>query len=223
MSDLPNVRRIGRALATRNLAPGRKVYGEKLVQAGGAEWRVWSPWRSKLGALLTIGTNAFRLRGDETVLYLGAASGTTVSHLSDTVRDGAIVAVEKSARSFRDLIAVAAVRENLLPLLSDASRPESYAPLLPAGCDLLYQDVAQRDQVEIFLKNASRHLRPGGLGLFMVKARSINVAEDPRSVFDRVERRLRESGLKVWERRDLSPFERDHAALVVHRPPEGTA
>ena len=48
------------------------------------------------------------------MLYLGAASGTTVSHVSDVVgEDGLVFAVEFSHRSGRDLINMAKKRTNV--------------------------------------------------------------------------------------------------------------
>ena len=49
------------------------------------------------------------------VLYLGAASGTTVSHVSDTVgADGAVYAVEFSHRCGRELLDMARDRDNVV-------------------------------------------------------------------------------------------------------------
>jgi len=48
------------------------------------------------------------IRPGSKVLYLGAASGTTVSHVSDIVgKDGIVYAVEFSHRSGRDLVNMA--------------------------------------------------------------------------------------------------------------------
>lgn len=198
-----------------------KVYGEKLFTHKGKELRAWNPRRSKLGALILAGSKELRLTGKESVLYLGAASGTTVSHLSDILREGRILSVEKSARSFRDLIDVARVRENILPSLTDARETDALVALVPDGVDLLYQDIAQRDQAEIFLKAANRFLKPGGNGILMVKARSVSISEDPRRIYDRIEHALVDGGLQVLERVSLEPWEKDHAALLVTRPRSG--
>lgn len=203
---------------TENAVPGVRVYGEKLFSHGERELRTWNPRRSKLAALVMTGTNALKLEGDETVLYLGAASGTTVSHLSDILASGEVLAVEKSPRSFRDLIDLARMRENVLPLLSDAEDTDSLTPVAADGVDIVYQDIAQREQARIFIKNCVRFLKPGGTGVLMVKARSINLALPTNEIYDQVETLLRDAGLKVWERKNLEPYEKDHAALVVHKP-----
>ena len=52
------------------------------------------------------------------MLYLGAASGTTVSHVADIVGpEGMVYAVEFSHRSGRDLINVAKKRMNVVPII----------------------------------------------------------------------------------------------------------
>lgn len=53
--------------------------GEKI------EYRVWNPFRSKLAAAILGGIDEVHMPPGSKVLYLGAASGTTVSHVSDVV------------------------------------------------------------------------------------------------------------------------------------------
>src|SRR5690349_24963955 len=72
-------------LGTRSLAPGKIVYGEEVVKAGDEEYRVWDPFRSKLAAAILKGLHEIPFGDKSRVLYLGAASGTTVSHVSDIV------------------------------------------------------------------------------------------------------------------------------------------
>lgn len=202
---------------TRNLRPGERVYGERVRRFQGAEYRDWAARRSKVAAYLAKGGQAFRPRGDELVLYLGAASGTTVSHLSDLLPRGRIVAVEFSPRPFRDLLHLSALRPNIVPVLGDARTPEAYAPYLEHAADLLVQDIAQRDQAEILRRNAERFVGPAGRILFAVKARSVDVAAPPRKVYEAVRRELTEAGWDVRETLELDPFERDHAMFVVER------
>ena len=49
------------------------------------EYRVWNPFRSKLAAAILGGVDKIHMKPGAKVLYLGAASGTTVSHVSDIV------------------------------------------------------------------------------------------------------------------------------------------
>ena len=72
------------------MVTGESVYGEKKVSIDGdggekIEYRVWNPFRSKLAAAILGGIDNIHMRPGSKVLYLGAASGTTVSHVSDIV------------------------------------------------------------------------------------------------------------------------------------------
>jgi len=205
----------GRNLYTRNLVPGQSWYGERLVRDGGVEYRLWDPYRSKLAALLTKGWKDLRLRSDSKVLYLGAASGTTVSHVSDICPEGTVYAIEVSRRVFGKLVELAETRPNVLPILADASKPDAYRGRIEA-VDFLYQDVAQRDQVSIFRENL-RLLHPGRAGVLMLKARSVDVAAKPEDVYRRAGEEFRRDGLRVVAAVPLDPFQRDHAALVIER------
>ena len=62
-----------RILVTRNLVPGRTVYGEKLVQVDEDEYRSWNPTRSKLAAAIMKGLTKVPIRKGSRVLYLGVA------------------------------------------------------------------------------------------------------------------------------------------------------
>ena len=78
---------------TRNFAPGESVYGEKRITLeekvgetiNKIEYRVWNVFRSKLAASIVNGISEIFIQPGSKVLYLGAASGTTVSHVSDIV------------------------------------------------------------------------------------------------------------------------------------------
>jgi len=203
----------GAWLYTRNRVPGRKVYGELLREEGGVEYRRWDAERSKLAAYLKRGGRIWPFRETSFVLYLGAASGTTVSHLSDVCSLGTIVAVEISPRSFRDLVRLAESRTNVLPVLADAAHPDTYGARA-AHADVLYQDVAQRDQEGLFQKNLSL-LGPGRFGFLIVKSRSADVAAEPAAVFRAATDRLRSASVDVIDVRTLDPFAKDHAAIVV--------
>lgn len=200
-------------IATPNLAPGTRVYDEDLLTIDGVEWRTWNPMRSKLGSYIVKGGRNFPLQRDSKVVYLGAANGTTPSHVSDIVREGVLVAVEFSPRSFRDLMGVASQRPNMLPILADAWRPELYERFV-GKVDLLFQDIAQRQQAQIFAKNLNV-FRPT-MGIIAVKARSVDVAANPREVYEGVAQAVESlTDYRVIETVDLGPFEKDHAALVL--------
>jgi fibrillarin-like pre-rRNA processing protein len=202
-------------LHTKNLRPGVKVYGERLTKLRGEEFREWSPRRSKLAAYLAKGGRRFQPHGKEDILYLGAASGTTVSHLSDLLPEGRIFAVEFSPRPFRDLVGLATMRQNIVPILSDASHPETYASFLLHRAPIVYQDIAQRNQAQLFAENLRRFLAQDGIGFLAVKARSINVAQQPRQTYEAVKKELLARGFDTVEVTELDPLERDHAMLIV--------
>ncbi len=214
-AEQPGVYTDGVWLYTRNLVPGRAVYGEGLVTEAGIEYRKWDATRSKLAAYLKRGGRVWPFRTASSILYLGAGSGTTVSHLSDISPEGSVVAIEISPRVFRDLVSVAADRPNIIPILADAGHPESYRSHL-GTLDVVYQDVAQRDQVPIFLRNLA-FLRAGGTGILMVKARSVDVAARPSDVYAQAQQVVSKAGHRVLDLRGLDPFEADHAALVAER------
>jgi fibrillarin-like pre-rRNA processing protein len=183
------------------------VYGER-IQEG---YRLWDPFRSKLAALLLKGRSTRPLLArDAKVLYLGAATGTTVSHVSDIVRDGLVYAVEFSPRSMRDLIRLCERRNNIVPILADAARPEEYASLLEP-VDLVYQDVSQRNQAEIATRNCTRYLKPGGELILMLKTRSVDVTAIPEAVLQAETKKLQ--GLDLLPVLDLLPFHQDHFAI----------
>jgi fibrillarin-like pre-rRNA processing protein len=189
-------------LATR----GSPVYGEPTD----GDWRLWDAGRSKLGAMLELGMDT-GLTGGESVLYLGAASGTTVSHVADFA--GPTYAVEFAPRPVRDLLDVAAERPNLFPLLKDARKPETYAHVVEADLDVVVQDVATRGQATVAARNR-RFLADDGRLLVAVKARSEDVTADPDAVFGRVRESLAEA-YELLETRRLDRYHGDHLAIVA--------
>jgi fibrillarin-like pre-rRNA processing protein len=215
-TEWPGVYTDGSWLLTRNLNPGVSVYGESLHVEGGVEFRRWDVNRSKLAAYLKCGGRVWPFGDPTSVLYLGAGNGTTVSHLSDVCRQGTITAIEISPRAFRDLLQVADVRSNVLPILGDAAKPETYgARTTPVS--VLYQDLAQREQAAIFRKNLP-WLQTGGVGFFMIKARSEDVAANPTDVYEAARKELVAAGVRILDRRILAPYQTDHAVIVVKKP-----
>ncbi|MEM4336780.1 MAG: fibrillarin-like rRNA/tRNA 2'-O-methyltransferase [Candidatus Woesearchaeota archaeon] len=201
---------------TINLVPGTQVYGEKLVKQEGIEYRCWDPKRSKLGAAISKGISQIGLKPGYCVLYLGAATGTTVSHVSDIVgREGFVFAVDCAPRVVRDLVFVSEKRKNILPILADANIPYSYIHLVPE-VDFIFQDVAQRNQIEIFLKNVDLYLKDEGFAAIAVKARSIDVSKKPKEIFEMAKKEL-EKNVIIVDYRTLEPLEKDHAFFVCKK------
>ncbi|TAJ45290.1 fibrillarin-like rRNA/tRNA 2'-O-methyltransferase [Methanofollis fontis] len=188
------------------VSPGEGgVYGERTI----GDYRVWDPYRSKCAALLLLG-GEIDLTSSMRVLYLGAANGTTVSHVADYVE--VVYAVEFAPRPMQDLLEVCRRRKNIIPIMDDAGRPDHYACMVEE-VDLVYQDVAQPDQAGIALKNAI-FLRPGGTLVLMLKTRSVDIRQSPQDVLDRTVEVLEAGGLSVREVRWLEPYHRDHAAII---------
>ncbi len=150
------------------------VYGERWKERPDGAIRSFEPGRSKLAAAVVKGWRGPLPRPGERWLYLGAASGTTASHVADLVgRDGRVYAVERSLRPFARLLSVAHRWPNLFPILGDAREPTAYADLV-RPCDGVYADVAQPDQVEIVLANAALLLRgPGAAVVVALKTASM--------------------------------------------------
>ncbi|BAA29120.1 fibrillarin-like rRNA/tRNA 2'-O-methyltransferase [Pyrococcus horikoshii] len=203
-------------IATKNLVPGQRVYGERVIKWEGEEYRIWNPNRSKLGAAIMNGLKNFPIKPGKSVLYLGIASGTTASHVSDIVGwEGKIFGIEFSPRVLRELVPIVEERRNIVPILGDATKPEEYRALVPK-VDVIFEDVAQPTQAKILIDNAEVYLKRGGYGMIAVKSRSIDVTKEPEQVFREVERELSEY-FEVIERLNLEPYEKDHALFVVRK------
>jgi len=204
-------------IATKNLVPGQKVYGERIVKWKGEEYRIWNPNRSKLAAAILNGLKNFPIKPETTVLYLGIASGTTASHVSDILGwEGKIFGIEFSPRVLRELVPLVEERRNIIPILGDATKPEEYRALV-TKVDVIFEDVAQPTQAKILVDNAKAYLKSGGYGMISIKSRSIDVTKEPEKVFREVEKELGEY-FEVVERISLEPYEKDHALIVVRKP-----
>ncbi|KAK0635693.1 Fibrillarin-domain-containing protein [Bombardia bombarda] len=211
-------------LATVNLVPGESVYGEKRISVENAskndgsattktEYRIWNPFRSKLAAGILGGLESIYMKPGSKVLYIGAASGTSVSHVADIVGPtGAVFAVEFSHRSGRDLINMATRRTNVIPIVEDARKPMAYRMLLPM-VDVIFADVAQPDQARIVGLNARLFLKQGGGLLISIKANCIDSTAPAEQVFASEVQKLREDKFFPKEQLTLEPYERDHAMV----------
>ena len=203
-----------RNIYTLSRSPGTRVYGERLVSSDGKEYREWNPARSKLSAFIMCGGRSFPFRKDSKVLYLGAASGTTSSHVSDICSEGKVYCVEFAPRSFRDLVKTTEKRDNMIPILGDATRPEEYAFVVD-NVDIVYADVAQKRQADILVDNMERYC--ARYGMVSIKARSEDVTAEPQEIFDAAVKRFRERGCRVIETVSLEPYEKAHAMIVVEK------
>jgi fibrillarin-like pre-rRNA processing protein len=192
---------------------GFKIYNERLITYKNKEFRSWNPNRSKLAAGILKGMKV-TIKPNYKILYLGAATGTTVSHVSDIVIEGIIYAVESSPIAMHELLKVSEKRTNIIPILEDAFHPQRFS-IFVSKVDLVYQDISQRNQAEIFIKNVKNYLKNNGKGLIMVKARSVDISKKPKEVFKKVCSQIEAEGFNIDEITELSPYEKDHAAILI--------
>ena len=207
-----------RKLATKNLAPGKNVYGERLVRFKMVEYRLWDPYRSKFAAVLLKGLETVPIHPDHKVLYLGAASGTTASHVSDIVGEGGhVYCVEFASRSIRELVNnVCAFRYNMSPILADARMPERYS-MLVGKVDDIYCDIAQPEQARVLADNADLFLVDGGWVMLAIKAQSIDVTKEPSEIYEREINIMKTRGFQVKEVVHLEPYDKAHVMIVAKK------
>jgi len=206
-------------LATRNLTAGKSVYGERLIRFEGVEYRVWDAFRSKLAGAILKGLQTVPILPGHKVLYLGAASGTTPSHISDIVGEkGHVYCVEFAQRSLRELVTnVCAFRLNMSPFLSDARIPQKYNMFIPGKVDDIYCDIAQPEQAKVLADNADFFLKAGGWVMLAVKSQSIDVTRVPSEIYQQEAKVLKKRGFRVEQTVDLEPYDKAHAMIVAQR------
>ena len=158
------VRKEKGGLWTRNAVRGKSVRGERRKRDGRIEWRKWDARRSKVAAMLMrskVDPSTLIPNPGSLVVYLGASSGSTVSHLHDHVcgagnhHGGKIIAVDISSRMMRDLLTLCHARPGIVPILGDARYPLNLAPYLPRMADWLFQDLSMPDQAKSFINSTS--------------------------------------------------------------------
>lgn len=205
-------------LATVNLAPGIKVYGEQLIVLDGKEYRIWNPYRSKLAGAIAKGLKTNPIRPGAKVLYLGVASGTTPSHVSDIIgQKGLLYGVEFAPRVMREFIEkVANYRVNVIPLLADARFPSKYSHIVEA-VDVVYADIAQPFQSKYVADNADMFLKRDGWIMMAIKAMSIDVTKAPSETYKKEIEHLEQRGYKVKETLHLEPYDEAHAFIVARK------
>lgn len=206
----------GNEMFTVNLAPGTRTYGEKLVRKDTREFRNWEPTRSKFGAALMNGLKENPITKGSKILYLGASTGTTVSHVSDIIeQSGIIYAVEFADRVFQPLIETSRKRRNIVPIFADARKPEKIAWI--EKVDVVYCDIAQPDETEITIRNAREFLKNGGYVMIAIKSQSIDVTKSPKDVYEQEKRKLEKEGFSVLQLVNLEPYEAKHGFILAKK------
>jgi len=214
-----HLKRRGMDLFTKNLNPGEKYFDELLtfknVEGKKTELRHWDYTRSKLGAAIALKISQLGLYEGSKVLYLGASHGFTPSFVSDMVGEkGFVFCLDFAPRVVRDLYLLCQKRGNMAPIIADANHPEEYEELV-SEVDVIFMDIAQRNQVEIFLKNF-KFLKQDGVGLLALKARSVDVTRKPKHIFKET-RELLEKEVIIADYKELDPHEKDHCFFVCKK------
>jgi fibrillarin-like pre-rRNA processing protein len=202
-------------LYTRNLTPKSRVYGERLIEYKNIEYREWDPHRSKLAALLLGAPSVDFLKGKSNCLYLGASSGTTISHLSDILSTSVIFGVEFAERSIRQLIQNTSNRLNIIPILGDARFPDRYANSIFTGIDLIYQDIAQPNQSDIAIANCDYYLNKNGILILAIKSQSIDSVQKSEQIYNQEKKTLENAGYNILETINIHKYAANHIILIA--------
>lgn len=201
---------------TKNLIKGQKVYGERIIIKNNIEYREWNPFKSKYCAAIQNGLKKNIFKKNNSILYLGSAEGTTVSHVSDIIgENGLIFCIDISTIAMQKLTKLSETRENILPILSDANVPSEYKEFIEEEVDSIFIDVSQRNQIEIFLKN-SIFLKKGGYGGISLKTRSISQSKKTSEILNEEKKKL-EKDFFIEQIINLYPFEKKHYFILVKK------
>ena len=199
-------------------ADGKSYFEELTFRRGEKVFREANPERSKLFAAIILGISQIGFKQDSKVLYLGASHGYTISFLADMVCDGEIYALDFAPRVMRDLVFLCEDKTNMAPIMADANKPQEYSEFVPKDIDVIFMDISQRNQTEIFLKNCDMFLKKDGFGLLALKARSVDVTKNPKDIFRVVRDELENNpAYSIVDYKELSPLEMDHAMFVVKK------
>jgi fibrillarin-like pre-rRNA processing protein len=203
-------------IATINLVPGYRSANEELVKVSDVEYRIWDPYTSKPCAAFKKGLKVFPIHKGQKILYLGFASGKTGSFFSDIIgKEGVIYAVEISERVLREAIPMAERRGNIICILNDARLPERYENIVVEKVDVVYCDIADPQEVEVFIRNCKKFLKKNGYGMIAVKSRSIDAVKGPKLIYQEAVKKLEQNNFKILDFVTLDPYEKDHAFIVV--------
>ncbi len=206
----------GKRIFTKSIHPKFIPFQERILRDNGEEYREFDPTRSKLAAMIMKGCTNIGIRKGDVVLYLGASHGYTCSFVSDIVgEDGLIFGIDPAPRVMRDLVFLSEKRTNIVPLLANANHPNEYITRV-CQADIVFQDVAQKNQLEIFMKNVDLFLKEGGYGLLAVKARSIDISRKPKQIFVEI-RNILDKKYKVIDYKTLEPYEKDHCMIIIKK------
>ena len=170
-----------------------------------------------MAAAIVGGVEYIYIKPGSKVVYLGAASGTTVSYIADLARPkGGVYTVEFSKRSGRDLVKMVKKRTNVVPIIEDARhKNRTLVPMV----DVIIEDVAQPDQSRILVLNAHMFFKNRGHSVISIKANYVDSTKAPQHVFATEIQKTREEKFRPIEQMTLEPYERDRAIVCgMYRP-----
>ncbi|MCK4428734.1 MAG: fibrillarin-like rRNA/tRNA 2'-O-methyltransferase [Candidatus Aenigmarchaeota archaeon] len=171
----------------------------------------WNQCKSKPAAAILNGLQNFPVKKGQTILYLGAAHGTTIVHFSNLIGSkGILYGVEVSGRVIPKLIEKTKRKGNVIPMLEDAKYPENYGWV--GKVDLIYEDIAQRDQVAI-LKRNKKFLKENGFAVIALKAKAIDSVKEVKEIYKEAVEEMSKD-FEIIETIDLEPYEHDHLFIV---------
>lgn len=206
----------GKGIYTKNMLTGKRVYGERLVTIDGTEYREWDPHRSKYGAGIKNGLSQSIFFKGCSAIYLGSAEGTTVSHVSDIIgENGAVFCIDISEIAMNKLTKLAEERENLYPILSDAQCTDNYKEYFSEKADAMFQDISQRNQADIFVRNA-QFLKKGGLGALALKTKSISQSEAKEDILES-EIKILKKEFEILQTISIEPYEKHHYLILMKK------
>ncbi|MEI8364488.1 MAG: fibrillarin-like rRNA/tRNA 2'-O-methyltransferase [archaeon] len=183
------------------------------IDLNSSEKRIWDPSHSKVAAGIKKGIKEFPINENSKVLYLGAAEGYTISFISDIASNGIVIGADISAHSMQKLYLLSLERANLIPLLGDCNKPETYVESLAGEkFDLIIQDIAQKNQVEILVKNSDLFLKEKGYVLLSLKLSALTQKKDSNLREDQLE--LFRKHFNLIDQKKLDPFEKKHMLLL---------
>jgi len=204
-------------IATLNTVPGFRPFSEEVININKREYRIWDPFTSKPAAAIKRGIKVFPLKKGMRILYLGIAAGKTATYFSNIIgNEGIIYGVEISERVLRDALSVAERYGNIVCILADARKPEEYENLILGKVDLVYEDIADPDQIKILVWNCEKFLKSNGYAMIAIKSQSIDVTKKPSEVYAECLKEL-EKHFEILDKVKLDPYEKAHLFVVLRK------
>lgn len=201
---------------TINNTDKHKYYDEDILIHLNNYYRQWNPYKSKISASIKKNLKEIPISRESVILYLGSSSGTTVSHISDILTNGKIFAVDSSKEMMKKFMKLAHNRKNIFPILESARNYKNYDIPSDTCIDLIIQDVACVDQVNILINNSDYYLKSKGKVLITIKTQCIDSIKKPGIVIEE-QKEILKGKFKILQTLNLEPFEKNHWLLLMEK------